>query len=91
LSVPITLVGDRLGKVNIPLLVKVSGTEQPPMKATIEVFVCAHSCTHVCLRVPLAIFYRSVPPSSLLCLRRCYVSPPWCNPACRRLLWGPEW
>ncbi len=37
LSVPITLVGDRLGKVNIPLLVKVSGTEQPPMKATIEV------------------------------------------------------
>ena len=37
LAVPITLIGDRLGKVNIPLLVRVSGTEQPPMKATIEV------------------------------------------------------
>jgi hypothetical protein len=39
LSVPITLVGDRLGKVNIPLLVRISGTDQPPMKATVEVCV----------------------------------------------------
>jgi hydrocephalus-inducing protein len=56
LSVPITLIGDRLGKVNIPLLVRVSGTEQPPMKATIEVRVITMSAltvlllVHVCAR-----------------------------------------
>ena len=35
-AIPITLICDRLGKVHLPLFIRIAGTQQPPMQATIE-------------------------------------------------------
>jgi hypothetical protein len=35
-TIPITLVCDQLGKINLPLQIRVSGDQQPPMLATLE-------------------------------------------------------